>query len=441
MKRTSALTLLFGATLACTGGGGGPPTADLPTSPPAPPTNTGDAGPTDRFPDAGVGPGARDAGDEPLDAGTIRDGGVASRELVEVIIDETGVHGQGAEIVDIDRDGDLDVIAAFSLTDTVRIYLNGGDGRTFTTVGPVTENTIVAMHAVAADLDGDRDLDLAAVGLFDRTGGFSTPGEVTWFENPGDLNDPWPRHEITGLTFWAPLIVRAGDLDGDGRTDLVVSSIEIGGQGNGLFWFRNTGGGFDGPIAVEATLGYVSSALLHDVDGDMDIDIVASSYSGGELVWYENQQPDFVRHTIAAVPGPYAMHLGQMDADPELEAISTVVGAGGRVAWFDPPADPRDAWTEMLVSSGRGEGEVRLTSGDFDVDGRFDVAMTSFAQWEIVVFFGGADGGFEAVQAAGDYVGANWITSGDLDGDGRAELLTTTYDFPGGDRISSWRLE
>ena len=35
-----------------------------------------------------------------------------------------------------------------------------------------------------ADLDGDGDLDVAAVGLFDRNVGFASQGEVTWYRNP-----------------------------------------------------------------------------------------------------------------------------------------------------------------------------------------------------------------------------------------------------------------
>lgn len=448
MEKTAALSLIFGMTVACSGGVGGPSATDSPPTPPPAQTNSPDGGSAD----SGVSEDSRaqnvDAGDNAADAGTAGDSGTTTnRDFVETVIDDTGVHGQGAELVDIDLDGDLDVVCAFSLTDSVRIYLNDGDGRSFTMIEPIPEGTIVAMHAVAADLDGDRDLDLAVVGLFDRSVGFSSAGEVTWFENPGDLSSTWPRHEITGLSFWAPLIIRAGDLTGDGRPDLVVSSIEIGGQGNGLFWFRNTGAGFAGPFAVEATLGYVSSAFVHDVDGDMDLDIVASSYSGGELVWYENQRggtdeaPTFSRHIIATIPGPYALVLGQMDDDAELEAIATSAGGGGQIAWFDPGGDPRGPWTERAVASGRGEGEVRLAAGDFDADGRPDVAMTAFAQGEIVLLVGSGNNAFTPLHIARDYVGANWIVSGDVDGDGGLEVITTTYDFPGGDRIGVWHIE
>lgn len=65
---------------------------------------------------------------------------------------------------------------------------------------------------------------------------------------------------------------------------------------------------------------------------------MASSYSGGELVWYENGQegadeaPVFARHRIASVPGPYALDLAEMDGDSDLEVITTIAGGGGQIA-------------------------------------------------------------------------------------------------------------
>lgn len=410
-------------------------------------TDTGvDAGRPDGSGPLDIGPGEDGGPDE--DGGSRDTGGAdagGGGTFTERLIDGTGVHGQGAEILDFEGDGDLDVVVAFSLTDTIRIYLNDGSAN-FTAAQPMPDDSIVAMHAAAADFDGDGDRDLAVLGLFDRAVGFASQGEVTWFENPGDPQGSWTRHDITGLTFWYPLFVRAGDLTGDGRPDLVVASIDIGGNGNGVFWFRNTGGGFTQPIPIEADLPYASTALIHDVDGDGVLDVLASAYNGDELVWYENDRtgpdddPTFTRHTIATPPAPYGMELADMDGDPALEVIATGDnGNGGQIAWYDPPADPTGQWTEHLVSEEYGAGESsRVHAADLDGDGLTDVALSSLAGSEVRVFFADGTGDFTPSLVMDGHSGANWVTLGDLDRDGRVDLVTTTYDYPGGDRISWW---
>ena len=56
---------------------------------------------------------------------------------------------------------------------------------------------------------------------------------------------------ITGLTFWGPRYIAAGDLTGDGDPDLIVGALRTQDQngterGHGVHWFRNTGGAFVG---------------------------------------------------------------------------------------------------------------------------------------------------------------------------------------------------
>ena len=117
--------------------------------------------------------------------------------FTEQVIDDQFVHGQNVEPVDIDNDGDIDIIAASSLTDAVRLYLNDGTGQNWTTVEISGVGAIVAMDVCTCDIDNDGDLDIAAVGLFDRSAGFSSPGEVVWYENPGVPTGVWTTHQVT----------------------------------------------------------------------------------------------------------------------------------------------------------------------------------------------------------------------------------------------------
>jgi hypothetical protein len=87
-----------------------------------------------------------------------------------------------------------------------------------------------AFEAVAADLNGDGKPDVVA-------SAWGEPGQVVWFENPGDpagnrtkhvLEEKWPRANS----------VVVGDFDGDRRPD-IAATAERG--SNELRWWRNEG--------------------------------------------------------------------------------------------------------------------------------------------------------------------------------------------------------
>jgi hypothetical protein len=361
--------------------------------------------------------GCGSAGGFRSDAGTRPDSGTnnGGNGFTEHPIDESIVHGQGAEVIDIDADGDGDVVAALSLTDAVHLYVNEGGGDRWSTVQIATG--IVAMKPEIADLDGDGDRDVAAVGLFERAGG---AGEVTWFENTGDVAGSWIEHPITGSTFGGPIYVEAADLSGDGLADLAVGAIEFSGQGRGVWWFRNTGGAFEGPIAIDENLLDSVTVQLADLDGDGAIDVLAAGRASGEIAWYRNSAGTFTKNPIAAVDRPTDVQLANLDDDPELEIVAALAG---KLSRFDPPS-----WTEQTIASSFPSSDTsRLVLADFDGDGLVDLASTTTQRDGELTFYANRGGTFTAQVVQTGYRGLNFVSAGDVDGDGRPDLLTTTY--------------
>jgi hypothetical protein len=393
-------------------------------------------------PDADLGrpdaaPGAPDAAPGAPDAAPVPGGGRFAENIMDSYDADTRdvSHVQGTEIVDMDGDDDLDVIAAYSRSDNIYLYLNDGTGTSWTRVPVAPRDTLVAMDVVARDLDGDTDLDVAAIALFQRGQDFASPGEVVWYENPGgDLMGTWTRHDIDEL--WGARTLASADLDGDDRPDLVVGAIRIDSDGRGVHWYRNTGAGFAAVAAIDAELREVSSVHVSDIDGDGAIDVVAAGTETRELVWYRNSgasTPAFTRHVMASGAAYHGVAIGNVDADAGRE----VLASGGGLAWYDAPADVTQTWTATPVAGFGGATGVVLAVADLDGDGDTDVAASAQPEAQVRVFLN--DGAtFRTVEVASGYA-ASFINVGDIDGDRRYDLVTSTYDHGDGDRLAWWK--
>ncbi len=375
-------------------------------------------------------------------------------------LDASFVHGQNLRIADLDQDLDLDVIVAYSLSDQVVAYINGGDslgggdGSIWATIEVAAPNTIVATDVTIADFDGQDGPDIAAVGLFDRSGGFTSAGEVAWYKNPGDVFATWDADHFTGLTFWGAIHVRAADLTGEGRADLVVSAIEltdIGGtpQASGIWWFRNEGGTpltWSARMVVDDTLNTVNNVWTDDIDNDGDLDLVGAGWGSDQVAWYENTRigvdpsPVFMKHILANVSAPHYVIATQLDADATLEVIVGYEHANGdgALAWFDAPANPDNLWTLMAIDNSFGVGEVHFCAADFDFNLENDLAVVSYDLSDGRFYMRDAMTWGPALLLQSPPSGINHIACGDVTGDGRWDLVTTTYGNGATDLVDIW---
>jgi len=122
------------------------------------------------------------------------------------------VYGEELVAADVNGNGLLDVIAGGWW------LANGGDG-TFAT-HRIFEGLYPARVRVA-DLTGNGrpDVIVGEEGL-DFENKFTPLSLLAWFENPDDPTKPWPMHAIDKIR--CPHSIDVGDLDGDGRAEIVV---------------------------------------------------------------------------------------------------------------------------------------------------------------------------------------------------------------------------
>ncbi len=209
-------------------------------------------------------------------------------------------------IADLDGDGDMDAVAAGT---ALWVFRNVGPGR-FVADPPVYTGLALVMDAAVGDLDGDGRPDIALAGgasvsrivhvLANRgSAGFQildmglplqqAYGQsiaVADFDHDGDsdllvggypggcllLNQGTGRLVLSGLLPYS-WKARAGDLDGDGRVDVM-----LGDGSRGLF-FRNTGGAFVDETVPRFSAWAPEPRVIADVDGDGHLDIVSDAWS------------------------------------------------------------------------------------------------------------------------------------------------------------------
>ncbi len=335
-----------------------------------------------------------------LTACTAAEPDIVTNGYDETVVDGTVRHAQGFRVVDMDGDGNLDVVAALSLTDAVHLYLRQEDlTQPWERISVSGPSRIVAMDVDVGDIDGDGNLDIVAVGLFQRDVGLASAGDVVWYRGPD--NNPrgiWTTHGISeaqrvpntgnrieyiaGTGTYGARAVKLADIDGDGDLDVVVGALEAvaagfeldddnacvaaPAQGNGVYWFSNRGNGaFDGPFAIDPELVGISQLTAVDVDADGRLDLLVSSSLGQSIVWYRNAagapdandipEPSFIRYTLKTGAQYFGMQAVNMDDDDALEIV-TVSGraTGGYINIYDPPADLTAAWGTSTVAAGIG---------------------------------------------------------------------------------------
>ena len=140
--------------------------------------------------------------------------------------------------IDIDADGDMDVLSASSLDHTIAWYENDGEQNFKPHL--ITNQALGVSSIFAADIDSDGDMDLISASRFDNT--------IAWFENDGLADPLFTRIDIDTSTD-APSSVYVADMDGDGDMDIVSASR----TDDKIVWFENDGA-FDPSFSHEISI-------------------------------------------------------------------------------------------------------------------------------------------------------------------------------------------
>ncbi len=277
--------------------------------------------------------------------------------------------------------------------------------------------------------------------------GSGAPFDVTSFAPRVDL--PMPN---------GPTRVAVADLNGDGKPDLIVGSIYA--HQITILENMSTNGSLDtNSFVVAVTIPFVNTAespywvVAGDVDGDGKIDIIAPDEAGNQILVYRNISTggELTTNSFAAPVAfatgmsPRNIALRDLDGDgrPDL-AVANVgdgtvsilknVGVAGVI-------DTNSFAAQFVLQAGSMPHD--LVVGDLDGDGKPDLAVNNYASPFVSLFRNVSVPGvldtnsFAAQVTLPSPLFCNSIVLGDMDGDGKQDLLIGTAE--GTNELSVYR--
>lgn len=317
---------------------------------------------------------------------------------------------------EFNRDGKPDLLAGDYFNKNLYVLLN------ITTYSPYG-GLATAQHlgagtgpgaVTSGDFNGDGHLDLASADWGSNS--------ASVLLGNGDGTFQAAAHFPAGNT---PNAITSGDFNRDGKLDLAVTNYD---EAKVLVLLGNGNGTFAPPLAYDVGANPFSVATA-DFNRDGILDLVVANFTDNNIsILLGKGDGTFTPATPPTINvgnSPCSVIIGDFNRDgkPDLavanrtdSTVSILLGVGDGTFY---PATPPTVPGAFLGRT--------ITCGDFDGDGKLDLASASWGSNSIYILRGNGDGTFTLLSPI--TVGFNLfgIISGDFNRDGKTDLAVTRY--------------
>ncbi len=273
---------------------------------------------------------------------------------------------------DIDGDTDLDIISLSRLyrveEDIFIWFANDGSGN-FSAAETIDAGSLLTSSISLAYIDDDEHIDILTAS--------KSEGVVGWYSNDG-LGNFSSKQTIAvrlpeeTVDRFVPFSAIATDLNNDNYIDAIISS----GPENTVAWYQNNGSGaFGAAQIISNSIENASMSVVGDIDNDNDIDVFTTGQGAATLAWFENMgSENFNRRTIGADASEMIVH--DIDNDGDLDVVARGYGTsiGAYLYWYEYVGN--QDFIQHIIANNNGN-TLDIAPGDVNSDGNQELIWLS----------------------------------------------------------------
>ncbi len=323
----------------------------------------------------------------------------------EKVISSNAQGAQSVFALDMDKDGDMDLVSVSSTDNKLAWYQNDG---TQNFIENAIASTMTAPNIVfSIDVNGDGFNDIIS----------GSEAGAAWYENNGAQG--FTEHIISTLAYRV-FSVHAGDLDGDGDIDILSGDDGA----DYIVWYKNDGNENFTEIIISTRSDGIDTIFglnMDDIDKDGDMDIIFGSAWTDKVGYFENDgNQNFTQRFIGNSDFSQFVYPVDIDQDGDIDVLNAAY-FDHQIIWYDNNGD--GTFTEKILSSTI-SGAEEVTAMDMDGDGDIDILGTSRFNGEITLFVNDGSNNFSEQSITTNAPSCMSVYTADMDSDGDMDIVS-----------------